>query len=767
MAFNPFKNKVISTPDDPEVQNNIAETVVAPSADEELINYTNVPVSKDAVIELPMQFEGTKVSDLQEVGMETISLLKVASKNAINKQKFNIPLLQQIPLIEVINHFGGTEIKKNSYLVLDRNIVVKEGTNKWFDNGSVKKDENDLFGKAGHSNALNLTKRLIAIQEHLNEADNDKILFKSAGNLLTQIYENLQQKNNVDTLIIENEVSETNAENNETPTIVNNVDSNNDNAQEENTTPVIVNPEAALTYEQKKEKWAKEKARKTEVTNALKEIPLDVVLEYIGANANEDGQSGKWKIHDTSHNVGVTGQLWSNWNTLTTGYGGIDLLADVIMEKENLRITTKEEKYSLWNRARAELLSAFGKDIEEDSYKDMEIKIKLKEPFYMPHVIDFKLNEVKNYLHEKRGLPMWIINKQVQEGLLFAGAHSHWDHIPFLHNPEKLSNDYVWAIFLSVNGEAAETRGIQRNDASAKMLAKGSNKDTGGFMLLPEADVNEKIAVSLEASIDACSYHALYPGRAASSCMGVNFNLAVNNALQALQYPSWKFELAFDNDFAGNEATVRFKERMIEEVGEDQYNEFISTGRIKYFDLAIRCVQECIAQDKIYYFDVSNNVMGKEAATMFQQQLSKVIPMPEIRQLIKNGKLKYANICPIWEKAHDPVYEAQQAFNLLNSDKPYYLRLKSIEDDKEDSAKLTARRNLFEKTFKELSQEKYQQWVNEGKIIDKKESFAKDWNEYFVNIQSKPEVRKTLNELEAKYGAIYTPVINSKLKKKM
>lgn len=722
MNFNPTKSN--QEPDMSEY--------TLPPIEEDLINYTTIPVAEN--LPPPMAFEGTSVSDWQQVGMETVSLLKVASNTVADKQKFNIPLLQKIPLKEVLLHFGAKETESHVFNVLGCVIKTQENSNKWFNTSPGR--------RTGNVNAINLAKHLIALKENLNEIENATSLFKAAGKELTILHNNLTNRKEVVNTVVPDTVT--------TPAVV----------------AEVVEKTAAVDYEAKKKQWALEKERKKQVTKELNEIPLDVVLEYIGANNNEDGVSGKWKIHDTGHNVNVTGQMWKNWNTQKGGYGGISLLADIIENRDNLNIVTKEDNNALFFKARELLLIEFGQDIEEESFKNTEFKVKLKEPFYMPHVIDFKINAVRNYLHQERGIPMWVLNKQINEGLLFAGAPSDWKKIEFLHDPEKLSNDNVWAVFLSVNGEAAEMRGIQRKDELAKIKPKGSVTSSGGFLIKAEQDCMERTVVSCEASVDACSYHAIYPGRVVASCMGVNFNLAVDNALEALAYPSSKYHFAFDNDLAGNEAAVRFKDCMIEELGEEEYKDLVGQGRIKYFDLGIRCLQECIKENKVFYFDVSNNAIGKEAATMFQNQLSQVIPMPEIRQLIKDGKLKYANICPVWETVKDPLYEAKQAVTLLSSEKPYYLRLKSIEPDKQNSAKLLEARALFEAEFERLAGDKLLQWTQEGKIIHKKEAVAKDWNEYFLHIRDTPEMKEKLAYQEKHYGEVYSNIFTKKTTKK-
>lgn len=741
MVFNPLKNNAHN---DSQFNESTHESTAynnsPPVYDDELLNYDTIPTLEEH-LEQPMVFEGNKVALLQEVGLDTISLLKIASKNQTSKQKFNLPLLKSLDLKKVLLFFKATE-ENNIFSIFDCQIRLEE-PNKWF-NATLS---------TGNNNAINLTKHLIAINENINIVDNDKALFLAACNLLT---EEILNKLPHEEFIIQNQTTIAENQNAITP---------------------------QLTYEEKQIEWAKQKERNRLITQELKAIPIDVILEYLGATPNEDDQEGKWKIHDTGHNIGVyDGQKWKNWNTDDSGDGGIDLLTHIMIERDNLIVNTKEERTAVWHKARNQLIQDFAEDIENDIYKGVEVKIQLKETFYMPHVIDFKINDVRNYLNQKRGIPLWIVNKQIEEGLLFAGAPSSWKTIPFLHVPDKLSNDYVWAVFLSVNGENADLRAIQRSDKHAKIIAKGGNKDTGGFRLKPEKDCNEKVLAATEASIDACSYHAIYPGRAVTSCMGVTFTLAATAAIEALQYPAWKFALAFDNDIAGNEATVRFKHLMIEEFGEEEYLELVNQNRLQYFDLGIRCLQETIKSNNTFYFDVNNDQLGKEAATMFQQQLSKVIPMTDIRQLLRDGKLKYANICPRWEKMTDPQYEAKQAFTLLSSDKPYYLRLREVKlsatDDGEDmesndkykkvtdkeredkakkikeDEKLLNRKAAFENEFLSLAGEKYQQWIDEGKITNKKEGL-KDWNEYFIYMQKQPQFKVNLLAQQQHYGNSY------------
>lgn len=774
MAFNPLKNRKIVQPDLEEQNNSSVNT--KDIVNDELLSYDSSPTTM--VEEKPMLFENTKVADLQEVGLETISLLKVASKTAVHKQNFNLNVLKTLPLSLVFEHFNGVKTDDFTYQVLNHKIIINQAGNKWFNT--------TIIPKKGSENAINLAKHLIAIKENINEIDNDKSLFVAAGRLLNTIHNNL----NYQPEEVSNEIQDNTSF---TPIIHESVDNSTEANNEvvPGTTGISENVETAkpLTYEEKKVLWAKQKEKDKLVNEELKEIPLEEVFDYMGANGNEDGDSNKWKT-DNGHNIGAKGQAWQNYSTLSKGYGAITLLADYIAERDNINVRDDKARTAVWYQARTELLAQFGKDLEADAYKGYLGKKIFNEPFYMPHVLDHKLDDMREYLHEKRGIPKWLIEKQIKENTLFAGAPSSWT-IPFLNQPEKMSNEYVWAVFMSPNHEAAELRGIAREDKDAKIKPKGNVTDCGGFRIKPEKDCKEFIVMAVEAAIDTLSYAALYPGRGVASCMGVNYKLAVMSALQTFEQPKWKYEISLDNDQAGYEATLKFREELIhnlgqideddedttvdENKGEKQHKLLFDTGRLKYFSLGIQCALECFATNKVFYLDVSNNEIGRDVATLFQEQLSKVIPMNEIRGYIKQGLIKYANICPVWERTKDPEEAAKLAFELLSSNKPYYYRAKSIKEESEDMTPkkeqeiklLTERKEIFEETFKKLAGDQYQQWVAEGKIIFKKESIAKDWNDYLNYSKNKPEVAATLAANEAKYSEIYKKANATKAVQKM
>ena len=702
-AFNPFKkipeipleeNQEIITSD--EQEKNFQNTFSLDSQEQENDR------SKNNFID---SYEGEPLSELEFSGLQTISLLKVASSHVSEKKKFNISILDNIPLAIVLDFLKAEKKSNKNYIIFGQEISIKD--NKWY----------NITQKKGNIKAINLMKHLVSIQEKIDSEENDKLLFLNACKQLNQIQDYLEKNN-----IIE------------------------DQDQKENK----INSQQKTTH---KIDW---KA----LTDQLNNIPIHLVLEHIGAHANEDNQRGKWKVWKTGHNLGVTGQQWNDWNSQIGGYGGISLLAYHLSFDLNIPYEDDKNKKHLRTLAIKELIKVFGSDydLQNFQFNNDSKEYNYKEPFCMPIVIDSKINDVRKYLHEKRGLPLWVIQKQMNSGLLFAGFPSDWEQDKNINNPEKLSNDKVWAVFLAINSNAAELRAIERTDEYAKMLAKGSDKELGGFLIKAEKNMHEKTVVSLEAAIDSMSYHAIYPGRITMSCMGVNFNLAVTSAVEALSN-NFNYILAFDNDLAGNEAAYRFKNQLIEQIGEDEYKNYYSENKIKYFELGIQCLEKSIESNQTFYLDVKNNDVGKEVVKMFQEELLKSFPKESIKKWIQDGKIRYINLQPSFELMQNPEKEAENIAQLLMSNKPYYLVLKEEEEDLQPQFQM--KKELFKKHLFNYLQNHKELFEKDGRIIYQKKSLFKDWNEYYLFMQKNPEFQNQQKAFEEQFS-FYRQDKNSK-----
>lgn len=713
--FNPFKNRNINQ----EELNPVFTDNSSIQKNDDGINY----IEEESTINI--KYEGVSVADLQESGINTISLLKFASKNIdSNKETFNIPLLESIWLPFIIEYLGGVknEKKSNSYLIFNQEISLKAEEHKWY----------NVTKKRGSKHAISLMKHLISIKNNVDEFEEKNTLFKLACRELTNIHNYL--------LELENK-SISSPKNNEiaTKTV------NKETKESETKNEVVTNQTNTNQTKTKIDYKARDEA--------LNSIPLNILFESLGANENEDGQAGKWKMHDLSDNIALTGNKWFSWNSREGGTGAISYMKFHISRLNNLNLLDNQDNKNAYLLAVNELIKLFGSELGNFEPSDTS-QVVLKQPFAMPHIIDFKINQVRTYLHEKRGIPLWIINKQINAGLLFAGYPSDWPSQPKgLFNPNKCKDEDIWATFLSINGEGAEMRAIKRSDNFAKIKASGSDTELGGFLIKAEKKYSEKIVTALEAAVDSCSFHAIYPGRIATSCMGVNFNLAVKLALETFDRESYKFELAFDNDLAGNEATVRFKNELINSIGEEEYAKLIKDDRILYFNLGKKCLLESIENDQIYYFDVVNNDEGKEAVKMFQESLIKDIGSDKVKELINKGKIKYINLSPNFNIMQNPQKEAENVFQLLSSGKPFYLRFKENDEDIKDKA--LEKKNEFINHLRNISIDKFKEFEESGKIIYHKDSLAKDWNEYLIHKQKNPEFKQYLNSIESELSNNY------------
>jgi hypothetical protein len=778
MAFNPLKNKKPSEPEisydaqqdthanktaSPSVSPNLNEpapqTHLQPehsalnldSEDSDLLNYEQagampVPPAQAEHIPQDASYEGVQVSELQHSGVNTQAVLnEPGTKKIIDKKNyFNTPLLESTPLDLVLRGFGllegygSTTAKGRFYTILEQEISLKENEeNKWY----------NRTAKTGNINAISLAKHLIAIKEGLDykSKDNQGYLFREACKKLNDLPKNLEAL--------------------EAPVATEKEKPVTDNVAPQNEANESVAQSGQPDTQTEQPKAKKPFINWKELNNQLRNIPVNLVIETVfGGYMKKEN----WKIPETDDTLGLTGQLWKSWKTDEGGEGSLSLVEYYICETEYIDKNVGDNWKIVRQKATKLLLQHFQSELDTDAFSNMEIKEHFNEPFSMPHVIDFKINQVRNYLHEKRGLPLWLINKQIGKGFLFAGFPSDWTQPKNLKNPDLLTDDNVWATFLSANGSAAEMRAIARSDNFAKLVAKGSVKEAGGYVIKAESDCAERSVAALEAAVDSMSYHAIYPGRNTISCMGVTYKLAAQAAIEALQRGG-SFNLAFDNDKAGNQAAVHFREEMIAELGEEEFKQFVAEQKIRFFDLGIRCLREQIELGQPYYFDVKNDETGRVAATLFQQALFQVMEKNEVKHLIEQGLIKYANVCPEFINMKNPDQEAQTVVSLLNSNSPYYLRIENDEDDnspetpakREAMEKTAAKREAFEKAFDKYSQGKREQWEKEGKIIYGKEGIAKDWNEYFNYMKNKPEFKALMQEQEEHYAHYNTMEVDN------
>lgn len=546
-----------------------------------------------------------------------------------------------------------------------------------------------------------------------------------------------------------------------------------------------------------------DKSEQEKYFQGIENFPLDRLAYMLGATDYEDGKADQWKFHETfmteNVKIDVAENQWKSWNSDGGGTGAISLMTYYLMARDGADFSVK----SLRTTYRFAAAKIIAKSMT-DSDITFERKGALKsEVFTMPWILDAKLPHVKDYLCEKRQLPEWVVQKQINAGFLFAGYPAHWKEIPKLKTPEFMSNDLVWATFLTISGQAAEMRGIARSDHNAKILAKGSDKDLGGFLTKAEPKYNEYTVCSFEAAIDSLSYHAIYPGRITQSCMGTEYKLAAKAAADILRVTAvtTKHSCCFDNDYAGIKATVRYlnhlkelmrDEDLYEEMEEKQksnpdftvpydllYKDFLAAyknGRINMFELTVNDFKESLAQNKTFYFDVVEDKIGLEAAKLFYEIASKNLGKDVVKQAYDKGQFKYMNILPTPKALESNLVEiTKQTLDKLLSNHNYYLEMPDIEsylmkDGDEifnglsDEEKLIAMSKTkqvltdFYHEFEKQAGSKLSSLVESGSIVYERQTLFKDWNEYLIYMKTnKPEFAQMLKDREIEFAGYSAP----------
>ncbi len=535
----------------------------------------------------------------------------------------------------------------------------------------------------------------------------------------------------------------------------------------------------------------------------IENFPLDRLASMLGATDFEDGVADQWKFHETfmTENVSIdmNENRWKSWNSDGGGTGAISLMAYYLMARDGVDFFDKSARKNYrFNAAKMIAQHMIDSDITFERKSNFKSEV-----FTMPYILDAKLPHIKEYLCEKRQLPEWVVQKQINSGFLFAGYPAHWKEIPKLKTPEFMPNDLVWATFLTVSGQAAEMRGIARSDHNAKILAKGSDKELGGFLTKAEPKYNEYTVCSFEAAIDSLSYHAIYPGRITQSCMGTEYKLAAKAASDILRVTAvkTKHSCCFDNDFAGIKATLRYfnhlkelmrDEDLFEEMQDKQksnpdftipdeilYKDFITAykdGRIDMFELTIKDFKESLALNKIFYFDVIEDKIGLEAAKLFYEIASKALGKDVVKQAYSTGQFKYMNILPTPKALESNLVEiTKQTLDKLLSNHNYYLEMPDIEsyltkdgdelfnglnDDEKLIAMSKTKQVLtdFYHEFEKQAGDKLPELLKTGSVVYERQTLFKDWNEHLIYMKkNNPEFAQMLKNREIEFAHYSAP----------
>lgn len=266
----------------------------------------------------------------------------------------------------------------------------------------------------------------------------------------------------------------------------------------------------------------------------LEQIAIEHVLERLGADPNQDGDSSKWKLG--GDNIIVSGQRWMNVNTgIHKGFGGVSLVRMAL----GLTNTAGGEKTAMeWIEGKL--------DPDDEKLKSTDDgAARTQSDFEPPERLDHLLPEIRNYLVKDRGLPPALVDPQMRDGHIYASRR-------YDHKRHKYSGRPM-AVFMGP--ASAEIRELGKD--GFKGCCTGSQTDYSGYRIAHHPQVSEKILAINEAAVDALSYRALFPGRLAFSTNGAGrFALQYRLATGAME-SEVGVRIALDADLAGDIAAQR------------------------------------------------------------------------------------------------------------------------------------------------------------------------------------------------------------------
>lgn len=259
--------------------------------------------------------------------------------------------------------------------------------------------------------------------------------------------------------------------------------------------------------------------------NAYKEIELAHVL--LKLDAEKKPGKGRWKIPGIGSLIYQDEmQTWKFVNGVHNGekgFAGISLVEKVLNLDEVGALKWMNEK--------------FGNEVTEDLKFDIEVAVQKasagKKDYAPPSDNPQNIQYVINYLTDERGLPLSLINRNVEEHKIYADYDKR-------------------CVFVS--SASAEIRSTPASSVEFKGTCSGGQKDVSGFSVMPELNANEKTGALVEAAVDALSYNTLYPGRYVLSTNGSGmFELQYKATLELLEN-GFNVVSAYDADLAGDTA---------------------------------------------------------------------------------------------------------------------------------------------------------------------------------------------------------------------
>lgn len=276
------------------------------------------------------------------------------------------------------------------------------------------------------------------------------------------------------------------------------------------------------------ERWKLKRAK-------LDEIEVSRVLEVLGAEGNQDGDRKKWKCN--GYNIILKNDsTWLNGNLGIGNKGAVSLVISLMDWDDEEKKDTKAMNW-LAEQFPGELEGDWalsGKtDDEDDGPKG----------FRPPERRDDTLDEVRQYLINKRGLPPSLVEREITQGSIYGTKK--WDR-------DERKWEEAQCVFIGPS--SAEVRSTLPD--GLKGCCPGSNTASSGYQVMFRGAYDPVVAQT-EAAVDALSFHALHPGAFTISTNGAGrFELQYKLTLEAHRN-GFGSQWAYDADSAGDMAAQR------------------------------------------------------------------------------------------------------------------------------------------------------------------------------------------------------------------
>lgn len=398
------------------------------------------------------------------------------------------------------------------------------------------------------------------------------------------------------------------------------------------------------------------------IKDKVKDIKLSEIAKLIGAHNKEDKVRDKWKM-PWGHNVSIKGQKWYNHNpdsSHRSGGGAISFTKYVMGQEYGYDLDDAMQARKAEARGVYWLKETFGEEIDKSdimAVKDRE-QYKEKAIYKPPQVLDHYLPKVVKYLTEKRALPIWVVEKQVNAGKLYASIPNNFEMRETFdlgkrsvqkRDLHSLQDSEIFCIFKSGDARlgSAECRCIE--DETQLQWAKGfttsSDKRNFNFFVVGEPGFAKKEVALTESAIDAMSYQALHPYANVTSTGGTdNSDYMMKIAREVIDHPIYTLSVALDNDQAGNDSYDFLIKSLKIAYGEDVIMAHLESGKIK------RSKPEHVKDWNQELIDNAHNYPAYDPATHVSEEVKP-------KKKATKAELKAANVLADFPVKSDAVEE--------------------------------------------------------------------------------------------------------------